>query len=99
MYLSWYSVYLFGLTRFDHIIMIMNMATDMGIAFSYAIDIVDMNNLVVQGLDLLKWEKVPFIYAGKSRNRWLGCVALDMQFDGRPLGKLYSFPWNNLSVK
>ena len=58
MYLSWYSVYLFSLTRFDHIIMIMNMATDMGIAFSYAIDIVNMNNLVVQGWDLLKWEKV-----------------------------------------
>ena len=75
------------------------MATDMGIAFSYAIDIVNMNNLVVQGWDLLKWEKVPFIYAGKSRNRWLGCVALDMQFDGRPPGKLYSFPWTNLSVK
>ena len=78
MYLSWYSVYLFGLTRFDHIIMIMNMATDMGIAFSYAIDIVNMNNLVVQGWDLLKWEKVRFIYAGKSRNRWLGYEALDL---------------------
>ena len=36
----------------------MNMATDMGIAFSYAIDIVNMNNLVVHGWDLLKWEKV-----------------------------------------
>ena len=58
MYLSWYSVYLFGLTRFDHIIMIINMATDIGIAFSYAIDIVNMNNLVVHGWDLLKWEKV-----------------------------------------
>ena len=58
MYLSWYSVYLFGLTRFDHIIMIMNMATDMGIAFGYALDIVNMNNLVVHGWDLLKWEKV-----------------------------------------
>ena len=78
MYLSWYSVYLFGLARFDHIIMIMNIATDLGIAFSYAIDIVDMNSLVVQGLDLLKWEKVPFIYAGKSRNRWLGYEALDL---------------------
>ena len=71
-------MYLFGLTRFDHIIMIMNMATDKGIAFSYAIDIVDMNNLVVQGLDLLKWEKVPFIYAGKSRSTWLGYEALDL---------------------
>ena len=51
-------MYLFGLARFDYIIMIINMATDMGIAFSYAIDIVNMNNLVVQGWDLLKWEKV-----------------------------------------
>ena len=78
MYLSWYSVYLFGLTRFDHIIMIMNMATDMGIAFSYALDIVIMNDLVVQCWDLLKWENVPFIYAGKSRSTWLGYEALDL---------------------
>ena len=54
------------------------MATDMGIAFSYAIDIVNMNNLVVQSWDLLKWEKVPFIYAGKSRSTWLGYEALDL---------------------
>ena len=76
MYLSWYSVYLFGLTRFDHIIMIMNMATDMGIAFSYAIDIVNMNNLVVQGWDLRKWEKVGLSTRVNKEQVWLWTCSL-----------------------
>ena len=54
------------------------MASDMGIAFSYALDTVIMNNLVVQCWDLLKWEKVPFIYAGESRSTWFGYEALDL---------------------
>ena len=37
---------------------IINIATDMGIAISCAIDIAIMSNLVVHGWDLLKWEKV-----------------------------------------